>query len=62
MITDVVDSGHQDRNCPYCGRIQFWSESSNAYCHADNLNQHCDEERLALWDMAESLKRTDPNL
>jgi hypothetical protein len=54
--TDVVDSAYGDRNCPYCGREQFWSPSRSAYCHRDNL-LHCDEERLALWDMAESLKK-----
>lgn len=58
MSTDVVDSAHRDRACPYCGREQFWSESSDAYCHRDNLNLHCDAERLARWDMTESLRRT----
>jgi hypothetical protein len=55
---DFVDSARQGRACPYCGREQFWSESSDSYCHAHNLNLHCDEERLAGWDLHESWKTT----
>jgi hypothetical protein len=65
-MTDFVDSGHEDRFCPYCGRQQRWVAADPEirleahYFHIDNLNQHCDEERLALWDMNESWKKTPP--
>lgn len=66
MNTDIVDADHEDRLCPYCGRQQRWVDADPAiqleghYFHTDNLNQHCDEERLAYWDMAESLKISKP--
>lgn len=60
---DIVDSGHHDRDCPYCGGRQAWITDPEGqfeahYFHLDTNCQYCDEERLARWDMSESWKRS----
>jgi hypothetical protein len=39
-----------ERACPFCERLQLWSPELGVWFHNDNLNEHCDEERLAYWD------------
>ncbi len=64
-MDDIVDSAHEPRNCPYCGRRQFWFSDDEGpyagahYVHYDDCLRYCDEERLARWDLAQSLKKTD---
>lgn len=65
QATDAVDSQHQDRDCPYCGGRQRWIDDPEGkfeshYFHTATNRRYCDEERLARWDMAESLKKIDP--
>lgn len=40
----------RERACPFCERLQLWSPDLGEWFHNDNLNKHCDEERLAYCD------------
>lgn len=57
---DVVDSSHEDRDCPYCGRRQRWIDdgAEKYYFHLSDCLRWCDEERLAHWDVSESWQKT----
>jgi len=47
------------RACPFCERLQLWSPDLSEWFHNDNLNKHCDEERLSYWDSSKLYKELD---